>query len=124
MRIFWSIVLLSQILLITCREGTFYLVFKINQDYIAENLCEKRFEPKSCCEGSCTLRKVIVESHEEPDPKDNQAVPSIDEERVYYLEPIFSSLNRKKQEANPNPDRDKNWHLVSYSPSLFKPPRA
>ncbi len=44
--------------------------FKINQDYIAENLCEKKDEPESCCEGSCHLTKELnkVEETEQQTP--------------------------------------------------------
>ncbi len=44
--------------------------FKINQEYIAKNLCVNKEEPDSCCEGSCQLKKQL----EEEDKKE-QAPP-------------------------------------------------
>jgi hypothetical protein len=34
--------------------------WKINQSYIAANLCENRLEQKSCCAGSCYLNKELA----------------------------------------------------------------
>jgi len=44
--------------------------FQLNKEYIAENLCEKRDEPESCCEGSCHLEKELnkVEESENQGP--------------------------------------------------------
>ena len=39
--------------------------WKINQSYIAAELCEKRFEEKSCCLGSCYLNKELKENEEQ-----------------------------------------------------------
>lgn len=39
--------------------------FQINKEYIAENLCEKKDEPESCCEGSCHLAKELVKIEKE-----------------------------------------------------------
>lgn len=48
--------------------------FKLNQDYIAENLCEKKDEPESCCEGSCHLTQELnkVEEAEKQTPVNSQ----------------------------------------------------
>lgn len=35
------------------------LSFKINQDYIAKNLCENRYRPKLNCKGNCVLMKKL-----------------------------------------------------------------
>jgi hypothetical protein len=36
-----------------------YFSFKINQDYIANNLCENRFNPNLTCKGKCILMKKL-----------------------------------------------------------------
>ena len=33
--------------------------FKLNQDFIAKNLCENRFRPKLNCNGNCVLMKKL-----------------------------------------------------------------
>lgn len=35
------------------------LSFKLNQDYIAKNLCENRYRPKLNCKGNCVLMKKL-----------------------------------------------------------------
>lgn len=124
MRVFWSIILLSQVLLITCREGTFYLIFKINQDYLAQNVCEKRFEPKSCCEGSCTLRKVILESREEPGPTDSAPIPTLDRDPIHFLEPEFPAITATILPLGKRELGTVQWQAYLYTPTLLRPPRA
>ena len=36
-----------------------YMAFKIQQDYIAANLCENRYEPITVCRGSCVLKEDL-----------------------------------------------------------------
>ena len=122
MRIFWSLILLSQVLLITFQEGTFYLIFKINQDYLAENVCEERFQPKSCCEGSCTLRKVIKQAHDESSSEQPATIPTLDREPIHCLEPTFLVLRTIQlfRDAQPAYTVDCNAHL--YTPQLLRPP--
>jgi len=44
--------------------------FKLNQGYIAKNLCENRFRPKLNCNGNCVLMKKIKQQE-----KDEQKSP-------------------------------------------------
>lgn len=37
------------------------LSFKLNQDYIAKNICENRYRPKLNCKGNCVLMKKLRE---------------------------------------------------------------
>lgn len=37
------------------------LSFKMNQDYIAKNICENRYRPKLNCKGNCVLMKKLRE---------------------------------------------------------------
>jgi hypothetical protein len=46
-----------------------YVNFKINQDYIANNLCVKKAEPDNCCKGKCQLEKELIETEKESTPK-------------------------------------------------------
>jgi hypothetical protein len=61
--------------------------FQVNQAFIAENLCEKKDEPESCCEGSCHLSKELVKLEEEEaqSPVDpSQSKKEKVEEVVYF----------------------------------------
>jgi len=41
------------------------LSFKINQDYIAKNLCENRAKPTMHCNGKCQLMKKLKQAEKE-----------------------------------------------------------
>lgn len=44
---------------------SYYLIFKLNQKYIAKNLCVERDNPENECLGCCQLKKVMVEESED-----------------------------------------------------------
>ena len=67
--------------------------FKINQDYIAKNLCEKRDEPESCCKGSCYLEKELKKAAE---TEEKAPVPVQKLELVWFFEntaPVFYGMD-------------------------------
>jgi len=39
--------------------------FKLNQDFIAKNICENRFRPKLKCAGNCVLMKKLKQKEQE-----------------------------------------------------------
>lgn len=41
------------------------LSFKLNQDYIAKNICENRYRPKLNCKGNCVLMKKMREQEKQ-----------------------------------------------------------
>ena len=41
-----------------------YLEYAFFKEYIAENLCEKKDEPESCCEGKCFMEKQVKQVNE------------------------------------------------------------
>ncbi len=43
-----------------------FFSWKINQDYIAKNLCEKRTEKNNCCKGKCQLQKQLNKADQAP----------------------------------------------------------
>jgi hypothetical protein len=63
-----------------------YASFKIQQDYIAANLCVKKDEPVNTCQGHCQLKKKIQEheDQEEESPLIREGVMSLS-----YLAPDF-----------------------------------
>ncbi len=48
-----------------------FLSFKINQKYIASNICEKKAIPKNSCEGSCFLKKELQKEAEQAEKNKN-----------------------------------------------------
>lgn len=57
--------------------------YRINKEYIAENLCENRDEPESCCEGKCHLEKEL----DKEEKKENGPANTIKEK----AESLFST---------------------------------
>jgi hypothetical protein len=62
MKTFAAIFFSFLILAVNMKDMAIYICFKINQDYIAQNLCVNRYKPKSCCEGSCQLKKSLEDN--------------------------------------------------------------
>lgn len=50
-----------------------YSAFELNQNYIAENLCENRDKPEKHCNGKCYLSKKIKQA-EEKEKKQEQEI--------------------------------------------------
>ncbi len=49
-----------------------FVSFKINQKYIASNICEKKDIPQNSCEGRCFLKKELQkEKQQAEESKDN-----------------------------------------------------
>ncbi len=48
----------------------FYAWFKLNEDYIANNLCENKSKPEMKCHGKCFLMKKIREAHQKQEKQD------------------------------------------------------
>lgn len=74
MKAFIAILLLFGMLLQTTAKLAILINFKINQDYIAKNLCIKKDEPDSCCKGSCQLKEDLEEEEKSENP---EALPNL-----------------------------------------------
>jgi len=62
--------ILAPILILLVMTQTFshwfvVMSFKLNQDYIAKNICENRFRPKMHCNGNCVLMKKLKQQEKE-----------------------------------------------------------
>jgi hypothetical protein len=74
--------------------------FRINQEYIAKNLCVNRDKPDSCCEGKCELKKQL----DEEDKKENLPANTFKDkfEKQNYYSPAFNILAANNSEATPD----------------------
>lgn len=77
---------------------TYYLLFKINQSYFAENLCIEKDIPENSCQGCCQLQESMNETEEDstnsgifiaPEIVINGLIPFIDN----ILQPTLLSSN-------------------------------
>ena len=107
------------------RDLAVYISFKLNQQYIVENLCVEKDLKVNTCNGSCDLTKQLLEVQKEDAEPGNRAPKSDTEERVFVTEKLFMTL------AQPT-DQNKEKYIFTneavlvqgYSRGVFKPPQA
>ncbi len=93
------------------------------REYIAENLCINRNNPRSCCEGKCYLEKRVKENA--PDPTQEKQNPAADPvKRIEYNLPVVnnfcfcvSALQVEFGYLNP-------LYRVMVSKTIFQPPQG
>jgi hypothetical protein len=59
-RLFFILSLVA-ILLQTFSKGIILLSFRVNQEFIAQNLCVQKEVEDNCCKGSCQLKKQLTD---------------------------------------------------------------
>jgi len=98
--------------------------FKINQEYIAENLCEKKDEPESCCEGKCHLAEELNEIEE---LESNTPINSENSKKEKIEDfPLFLNSNQSIAPINNESKQSFNELFVKtnsgFTVELFHPP--
>ena len=63
--------------------------FKINQEYIAKTLCEKKEEKENTCNGQCHLKKELKKVSE---TETDSTVPNMYKEKIelVFIQPEFT----------------------------------
>ena len=93
----------------------------MNQSYIASELCEKRFEEKSCCAGSCFLNKELKENEQQ-----EQSAPTNEKNKSELVCDVFAQvIDQIEGQAffsGVFPIVWKDGQPVLYSSSVFHPP--
>ena len=66
------------------------IYYYANKAYIAQNLCEQRDKPKSCCAGSCQVKKWLNNVEEDGSQQKAPAGPKQNkiQEIVLFCEPV------------------------------------
>lgn len=100
MKYFISILLVLSFITQNISKLIIVINFKINQEYIAKNLCEKKDEPESCCHGKCELKKELAEE----DKKENLPATTFKDkfEKQNYYSPSISVLANRQTTSQPN----------------------
>ena len=117
------IILLVQILSLTCKDLLTYAHFYLNQDFIAANYCVNREFTETLCSGKCYLKKSI-----EQNQKENQDIPSPTTEKKTI--PVFLSLDANALTSN-SFDQSKKQAITyltdvysfTYLNRIFHPPK-
>ena len=119
-----SIFLIILILSGTSREMLIYASFKLNQKYIAENLCVDKDKPMSQCGGNCYLKEQLEKTQEKemesPMPRYEYSLPiqfienKIDEDNLY-----FNTLSKKGYSQ-----LEITFHIEKHTTDIFHPPKS
>lgn len=118
----FSIFLLAAFLLNATGSLWIMASFYAQQDLIAKTLCEKRFEKKSTCNGSCQLSKRLKEKEE----KEQETLELKVNEILLFVQqeisiPSFNHCAISKEEAM-IPQRS---NIASgYAFAIFQPPQS
>lgn len=116
-----SIVLVSVFLIQASAKFIIYINFKINQDYIAKNLCVKKEIANNDCEGGCCLKESL-----EKEEKSENPLPNFPKEKseTFFIPVQLKQTLQKGQVIS-------NIHFIymdkptqDYPLSIFHPPQT
>ena len=103
------------------------LTWQINQNYIAQNLCENRADARSCCKGKCQLRKQLSKIDTDTDSKHegNLKLSKITALDVFDL---FDTALRFNSKGTPSSILHRlsapQHYQFSFYTKLFRPPAS
>lgn len=124
LKIFLNILLLTIILSYQFKDIVVYVNFKINQSYIANNLCENINKPYLSCNGKCVLRQQIV-SLEEQESENLPIEVKAPTSQVYCI-PVLKQLFLSVLDLQDNPFLhfyDRPIYVSSFVKDLLRPPQ-
>lgn len=112
--------LLLILLTATFKNGVGYISFKLNQEYIAKNLCIQKEVENNCCQGKCHLTSQITKTAEtnQTEAPVQQKTPEI---QYYFIAKQANHL--LKAEANTLITVIYTHILKGYSSPIFHPPK-
>jgi hypothetical protein len=100
-----------------------FVSFKINQDYIAKNLCENRAKPILKCNGKCQLMKKLKQA----DKEEEKQTPQTIKEKLEVLYCLNQSSFNVSQKLDFEVKKQsffgyKFQNYSSFQSNLFRPP--
>jgi hypothetical protein len=105
------------------RDGITIVVFKLNQNYIARNLCVNRDKPMTMCGGSCYLKKKLEKNRQEDQPYPRSQTK---EDRLLEFYSCAASLAGPAHSGQDNtpflPYHDKLF-CIDFITGIFHPPK-
>jgi hypothetical protein len=102
-----------------------YVSFKINQEYIAKNLCENRAKPVMKCNGKCQLMKKLKQADKDEQKQAPQTLKD-KSEVLYCYQPTNLTIGEKKsfRDKKQNFGDYKFQYSSSYHNNIFRPPKT
>ena len=97
-----------------------YFSFKINQDYIAKNLCVEKDVKGSSCKGCCQLKKKLNENKEQKEQLPPQSINKYDFNFFQCKSSVFRFYKRGIEIKLKEISCD---YYFIYSTNIFHPPR-
>lgn len=99
--------------------------YRVNQDYIAQNLCENRDKPMLNCNGQCYLAKQLKAAEEKEQKSNSERLEKMPEVVLAFqsIQPIFTSLFLQISVAEDH-FATPSFVLSNESKCFFHPPRA
>lgn len=96
--------------------------FKINQDFIVEELCINREKPIKMCNGKCYLSDKLKKVKEQEEKQAPSSKKEILEVNYYYFESNVLSLANNYL-GKLNPDFRNEYSTSSFVAEFFRPPK-
>jgi hypothetical protein len=124
LKIILALFLAFTILFPTIGKLGIFITFKINQEYIAKNLCEQRNIKNNKCHGCCQLKKKLAEN----DKQEQKQMPRGSNEKSslsfdYFCRELSGlSCNFSVEEVNFN--TYSSFLPASHIGSVFRPPKG
>ena len=117
--IFLSIITLSGIF----QNAVIFSVFKIKQNYIANNLCINKDAPESTCKGACFLNEKIEENNQKE--RENPLPVHENKQTIEYYCSAIEKLDLRPYTTKKPLKKAKNVFRASdYAFRLFRPPEC
>lgn len=119
MKNLFASILIFSILSFQFSELLVYVSFKINQDYIAKNLCIEKDTENSTCKGCCQLKKKVSEQQEQ---KNQFPQNQTEKQNINFCNHSFQYaiiLNPHSKVLLLKPQKQ---YSFSYLHSIFHPP--
>lgn len=120
MRVTVSTILITAILSYQLSSLLVYMSFKINQEYIAKNLCVEKDVEGSTCKGCCQLKKKI---HEQEEQQKNMPVPVDNKSEINFFNEVSDGDNLILESSQAKQYFHQNNYLFFSINSVFHPPR-
>ena len=105
-----------------CKAWVF-ISFKINQDFIAKNLCENRTKPSLHCDGKCHLMKKLKQVDKEEKKQTSKTIKEKLEDLYFYNQTNFNVSQKLDFEVKKQSIFGyKFQNSSSYQSTIFRPP--
>ena len=126
MKQFAAIVLTLLILSSVFKDFAVYLSFKINQQYIIENVCvQKELLDENTCNGSCELTRQLLKVQTDNSESDNSLPKFSSEKRDYVRESLVVAIFTPLLQINSNFEvTNEELSVQEYIRGIFRPPQV